>query len=100
MEFSYDISADSNRGARRDAYEIQEIAADKETAALLVSRERRESPLEEDDRSGMSGVKFAQYAGIKYSTLAYWLQSLRRHRERERSLIKSGADTEADQQRR
>ena len=51
---------------------------------VLVSRERRESLLEEYDRSAMSGVKFAQYVGIKYSTLAYWLQSRRRHRERER----------------
>jgi hypothetical protein len=42
---------------------------------VLVSRERRESLLEEYDRSGMSGVKFARYVGIKYSTLAYWLQS-------------------------
>ena len=37
---------------------------------VLVSRERRESLLAEYDRSGMSGVKFAQYVGIKYSTLA------------------------------
>ena len=62
---------------------------------VLVSRERRESLLEEYDRSAMSGVKFAQYVGIKYSTLAYWLQSRRRHRKRERSLIKAGAETEA-----
>jgi hypothetical protein len=62
---------------------------------VLVSRERRESLLEEYDRSGMSGVKFAGYVGIKYSTLAYWLQSRRRHREREKSLMKAGADTEA-----
>ena len=41
---------------------------------VLVSPDRRESLLEEYDRSGMSGVKFAQYVGIKYSTLAYWLQ--------------------------
>jgi hypothetical protein len=62
---------------------------------VLVSRERRESLLEECDRSGMSGVKFARYVGIKYSTLAYWLQSRHRHREREKSLMKAGADTEA-----
>jgi hypothetical protein len=61
---------------------------------VLVSRERRESRLEEYDRSGMSGVKFAQYVGIKYSTLAYWLQSRCRHRQREKVLIKAGADTE------
>jgi hypothetical protein len=33
--------------------------------------------LEQYDRSVMSGAKFAQYIGIKYSTLAYWLQSRR-----------------------
>ena len=62
---------------------------------VLVSRERRESLLEGYDRSGMSGVKFARYVGIKYSTLAYWLQSRRRKREREKLLMKAGADTEA-----
>ena len=61
---------------------------------VLVSRERRESLLEEYDRSGMSGVKFARYVGIKYSTLAYWLQSRRRHREREKLLMKAGAEIE------
>jgi hypothetical protein len=61
---------------------------------VLVSRERRESLLEEYDHSGMSGVKFAQYVGIKYSTLAYWLQSRRRQRQREKLLMKAGEDTE------
>jgi hypothetical protein len=37
---------------------------------VLVSRERRELLLEQYDRSGMRGMKFAQYVGIKYSTLA------------------------------
>src|ERR1700750_1272466 len=60
----------------------------------LVSRERRGSLLAENDRSGMSGVKFAQYVGIKYSTLAYWLQSRRRHRAKEKLLLKAGPDTE------
>ena len=32
---------------------------------VLVSRERRESLLAEYDRSGMSGVRFAKYVGIK-----------------------------------
>ena len=62
---------------------------------VLVSRERREALLEEYDRSGMSGVKFAQYVGIKYSTLAYWLQSRRRHRQREKLLMKAGAEMES-----
>src|ERR1700750_3441728 len=63
---------------------------------VLVSRERRESLLAEYDRSGMSAVKFAQYVGIKYSTLAYWIQSRRRRKRRqEKSLIKAGVDAEA-----
>ena len=62
---------------------------------VLVSPERRESLLAEYDRSGMSGVKFAQYVGIKYSTLASWLQKRRRHRDREKLLLKAGRDTEA-----
>jgi hypothetical protein len=57
---------------------------------VLVTRERRESLLTEYDRSGMSGVKFAQYVGIKYSTLAYWLQRRRQQRQKEKSLIKAG----------
>jgi hypothetical protein len=60
---------------------------------VLVSRERREALLAEYDRGGMSGVKFAQYVGIKYSTLAYWLQSRRRARGREKLLLKAGAET-------
>jgi hypothetical protein len=63
---------------------------------VLVSRERRESLLAEYDRSGMSGVRFAQYLGIKYTTLAHWVRSRRRQRQREKLLIKAGAqDAEA-----
>ncbi|MDB6112975.1 MAG: hypothetical protein JWR69_4725 [Pedosphaera sp.] len=39
---------------------------------------RRESLLEEFDRSGLSGAKFAELAGIKYQTFATWLQQRRR----------------------
>jgi len=62
---------------------------------VLVSRERRESLLAEYDRSGMSGVRFAQYLGIKYTTLAHWLRSRRRHRQREQLLVKVGANAKA-----
>jgi hypothetical protein len=75
--------------------EAGQILSQDARGRVLVSRERRESLLEEYDRSGMSGVKFAQYVGIKYSTLAYWLQSRRRHRRREKLLLKAGLDTEA-----
>ena len=40
--------------------------------------ERREALLEEFARSGMSGAKFAQFIGMKYSTLANWVQKRRR----------------------
>jgi hypothetical protein len=59
------------------------------TRSLLVSRERHELLLEQYDRSGMSGVKCAEYIGTKYSTLAYWLQSRRRKRERENLSMKA-----------
>jgi hypothetical protein len=77
------------------AEEAGQILSQDARGRVLVSRERRESLLEEYDRSGMSGVKFAQYVGIKYSTLAYWLQSRRRHRQREKLLLKAGVDTGA-----
>jgi hypothetical protein len=60
------------------AEEPGEILSRDAQGRVLISRERRELLLEQYDRSGMSGVKFAEYIGIKYSTLAYWLQSRRR----------------------
>lgn len=76
------------------AEEPGEILGRDAQGRVLVSRERRELLLEQYDRSGMSGVKFAEYIGIKYSTLAYWLQSRRRKREREKLLRKAGRDSE------
>ena len=75
--------------------EPEQILSQDTRGRVLVTPERRESLLAEYDRSGMSGVKFAQYVGIKYSTLAYWLQRRRQQRRKEKSLIKAGADTEA-----
>ena len=62
---------------------------------VLVTRERRESLLEEYDRSGMSGVRFAKYVGIKYTTLAYWLKRRRCHREREKLMVKAEVGTKS-----
>ena len=45
------------------AEEAGQILSQDARGRVLVSRERRESLLEEYDRSGMSGVKFAQYVG-------------------------------------
>ena len=38
---------------------------------------RRDAILDEFERSGLSGVKFAAVTGIKYATLASWIQRRR-----------------------
>jgi hypothetical protein len=48
---------------------------------VKTSRERRAAMLEEFDQSGMSGQKFAAWAGIKYTTFANWLQQRRKQRQ-------------------
>jgi hypothetical protein len=78
-----------------DEEEAGQISSQDARGRVLVSRERREWLLEEYDRSGMSGVRFAQFVGIKYTTLAYWLRSQRRQRQREKPLVKAGAEAEA-----
>ena len=45
---------------------------------VRTSRERREQLLDEFERSGLSGQKFAALAGIKYPTFATWAQKRRR----------------------
>ena len=50
---------------------------------MKTPRERREAILEEFDKSGMSGLKFAAWAGLKYTTFANWLQQRRRQRKGE-----------------
>jgi hypothetical protein len=53
---------------------------------------QRQSVLDEFGRSGLSGVKFAAVAGIKYATFASWVQ--RRKRERG-SAGRKGAESRA-----
>lgn len=48
---------------------------------VRTPRERREAILQEFDQSGMSGQKFAKWAGIKYTTFANWLQQRRKQRQ-------------------
>jgi hypothetical protein len=45
---------------------------------VLISRERREVLLDEYEKSGLSGARFARLAGIAYSTFASWRQSRRK----------------------
>lgn len=40
--------------------------------------QRREALLEEFEKSGLSGAKFAALSGIKYQTFANWVQQRRR----------------------
>ncbi len=47
---------------------------------VRTPRDRREAILNEFDQSGMSGQKFAKWAGIKYTTFANWLQQRRKQR--------------------
>jgi hypothetical protein len=44
------------------------------------SRAQREQLLDEFERSGLSGTKFAALAGIKYQTFAFWAQRRRQQR--------------------
>ena len=48
---------------------------------VRVSAQRREALLDEFERSGVSGAKFARLAGIKYATFANWVLQ-RRSEER------------------
>jgi transcriptional regulator with XRE-family HTH domain len=45
------------------------------------------SLLEEFERSGLSGKKFAELAGIKYQTFATWLQKRRRQGQSSRPSV-------------
>ena len=49
-----------------------------ERGRVWVSAERRAALLAEFDRSGMSAAAFARWAGMKYPTLANWLQQRRK----------------------
>jgi len=47
---------------------------------VRTPRERQESLLDEFERSGLSGAKFAELAGIKYQTFAAWATRRRQQR--------------------
>jgi hypothetical protein len=48
---------------------------------VRVPVERREALLDEFERSGLSGLKFAALAGVKYPTFALWVQKRRKARQ-------------------
>jgi hypothetical protein len=47
---------------------------------IRVSCEHREKLLDTFESSGMSGQKFAEHCGVKYTTFASWIQKRRRER--------------------
>ena len=47
---------------------------------VRTPKARREQLLDEFERSGLPGLKFAELAGIKYQTFATWAQKRRRKR--------------------
>lgn len=51
--------------------------------------ERRESLLDEFEKSGLSGAKFAELAGIKYQTFAWWVAQRRRKQGLKRAAPKT-----------
>jgi len=56
---------------------------------VRTSKEQRRVILAEFERSGVSAAQFAQRTGLKYSTLAAWLQRYRRaKRPRPRSPVR------------
>ena len=56
---------------------------------IRVPVERREALLDEFEKSGMSGAKFARFAGIHYGTFATWAQ--RRRKERSAAAVAPGS---------
>jgi transcriptional regulator with XRE-family HTH domain len=52
---------------------------------VRVSKTQRELILAEFERSGVSAAQFAQRTGLKYSTLAGWLQRYRRVKPQKRA---------------
>ena len=47
---------------------------------VWVPRERQEALLDEFERSGLSGAKFAAFCGVKYPSFAGWVQRRKKQR--------------------
>ena len=55
-----------------------EILKVDEVGRVRTPAEKREAMLAESERSGMTGVQFARFVGVRYSTLMDWLQKRRK----------------------
>jgi hypothetical protein len=56
---------------------------------VRTPRQRRGQLLEEFERSGLTGMKFAALVGIKYPTFASWLSKRRRDRDPTANTVKA-----------
>ena len=61
--------------------QIDQVLKVDSAGRVWTPRARREEVLDELERSGMAAVKFAAFIGVKYPTLASWVQKRRRERE-------------------
>lgn len=59
---------------------VQMLKSD-ERGRVRMPPERREALLDEFEKSGLSGMKFARMVGIKYPTFALWSQRRRQQRQ-------------------
>jgi lambda repressor-like predicted transcriptional regulator len=57
---------------------VEEVIKTDVLGRMRTSVVRRESLVNEFEKSGLSAKKFAELSGIKYQTLATWLQKRRR----------------------
>ena len=76
-------SSDSSSSVTASEIQTVPVAADSQ-GRVRVSREQRRVILAEFERSGVSAAQFAKVTGLKYSTLAGWLQRHRRSQSRKR----------------
>jgi len=77
-------SPDSSSPAPSPPIQNMPVTADSK-GRVRVPKPQRELILAEFERSGASAAQFAQRTGLKYSTLAGWLQRYRRTKPRRRA---------------
>ena len=70
-------SSDSPGAVASPAIQNVQVTVDA-TGRVRVSKDQRRVILAEFERSGVSAAQFAKLTGLKYSTLAGWLQRYRR----------------------
>jgi transposase-like protein len=61
--------------------DLEVVLKTDERGRVRMPAEKRERLLDEFERSGLSGAKFAALVGVKYPTFAFWVQRRRRVRE-------------------